>query len=161
MKKNKTKTPEEEMLRAEQQAAPEAEEQAAPETPEKAAPEAEEPQAASPDAADEDALREDVDLPVYAAAITPQGPYKNGPGEINVPVACGGQVVFPGDILVGDADGVCVIRKEEAPKITALAREKVDHEAVLLEKYHTVGNDTERHRATYNKVTDRLGTYIY
>lgn len=110
---------------------------------------------------DSDALREDVDLPVYAAAITPQGPYKNGPGEINVPVACGGQVVFPGDILVGDADGVCVIRKEEAPKITALAREKVDHEAVLLEKYHTVGNDTERHRATYNKVTDRLGTYIY
>ena len=66
MKKNKTKTPEEEMLRAERQAAPEAEEQAAPETPEKAAPEAEEqaPEAEeqAPDAADEDALREDVEL---------------------------------------------------------------------------------------------------
>ena len=62
---------------------------------------------------DSDALDE-LDIPVYAIAVTPQGPYKNGPGEINVPISCGGQVVFPGDILVGDGDGICVIRKEDA-----------------------------------------------
>ena len=46
-----------------------------------------------------------MDFPVYARGITPNGPYKNGPGEINVPVVIGGKVVFPGDIVVGDGDG--------------------------------------------------------
>ena len=40
-------------------------------------------------------------LPVFAAAVTPNSPQKDGPGEINVPIACGGQVVHPGDIMVG------------------------------------------------------------
>ena len=53
---------------------------------------------------DNDALNR-LNIPVYAMAVTPQGPYKNGPGEINVPVSCGGQVVFPGDILVGAGGG--------------------------------------------------------
>jgi len=48
-------------------------------------------------------------IPIYAAGITPAGPYKDGPGEINVPVVCGGVVVHPGDILVGDEDGIVVI----------------------------------------------------
>ena len=48
---------------------------------------------------DLDGLRR-LPMAVYAKGITPQGPFKNGPGEINVPVSCGGQVVFPGDILV-------------------------------------------------------------
>ena len=39
---------------------------------------------------------EKLDMPIYAKGITPQGPWKFGPGEVNVPVACGGQVVFPG-----------------------------------------------------------------
>lgn len=58
-----------------------------------------------------------MDFPVYARGSAPNGPLKNGPGEINVPVACGGQVIFPGDILVGDADGVVVIRPEYAEQI--------------------------------------------
>ncbi|MBO5503006.1 MAG: RraA family protein, partial [Lachnospiraceae bacterium] len=45
------------------------------------------------------------DFPVYAKSATPNGPYKNGPGEINVPVVIGGKVVHPGDIVVGDDDG--------------------------------------------------------
>lgn len=108
---------------------------------------------------DSDSLDE-LDIPVYAAAITPQGPYKNGPGEINVPVSCGGQVVFPGDILVGDADGICVIHKEEAPEILEAVKKKYEGEQILLERYHTTGNDTEEHRATYDAITDRLGTRI-
>jgi len=109
---------------------------------------------------DSDSLDE-LEIPVYAAAITPQGPYKNGPGEINVPIACGGQVVNPGDILVGDADGVCVIHKEEALPVLEAVRKKFAGEQVLLNRYHTIGNDTEEHMATYGAVTDRLGTSVY
>src|SRR5439155_23944225 len=44
--------------------------------------------------------------PVFAAGVTHRGPYKNGPGEINVPIMMGGMAVNPGDIIVGDADGL-------------------------------------------------------
>ena len=58
-----------------------------------------------------------MDIPIYAAGVTPAGPYKDGPGEINVPVVCGGVVIHPGDILVGDEDGVVVIRPEDAAEL--------------------------------------------
>lgn len=109
---------------------------------------------------DSDSLDE-LDIPVYAAAVTPQGPYKNGPGEIGAPVSCGGQVVFPGDILVGDADGVVVIHKEEAEKLVEITKKKYEGEQVLLRRYHTTGNDTEEHMATYDAITDKLGTVVY
>ena len=67
---------------------------------------------------------ETLTMPVYAKGITPQGPFKNGPGEINVPVACGGQVVFPGDILVGDRDGIVVIRPQDAREIGLASQKK-------------------------------------
>src|SRR3712207_9151236 len=46
------------------------------------------------------------DFPVYARGVTHRGPYKDSPGEINVVVTVGGQTIAPGDIVVGDADGV-------------------------------------------------------
>lgn len=46
------------------------------------------------------------DFPCFARAVIHRGPYKNGPGEINVPVTIGGSVISPGDIVVGDEDGV-------------------------------------------------------
>lgn len=49
------------------------------------------------------------DFPVYARGITHRGPYKDGPGEINVPISVGGMVVNPGDILMGDQDGLLAI----------------------------------------------------
>lgn len=64
-----------------------------------------------------------MDFPVFAKGITPQGPYKNGPGEINVPVAFGGQVAFPGDIVIGDQDGMIFLRPHEAERILELAKE--------------------------------------
>jgi RraA family protein len=71
-------------------------------------------------------------MPVYAIGITPQGPYKNGPGEVNVPIACAGQVVFPGDILVGDRDGIVVIRAEIAHELASIAqRKKMDEDSSL------------------------------
>lgn len=56
----------------------------------------------------------DLPLPIYAAGSTPGGPYHEGPGEINVPVVCCGQCVEPGDIILGDGDGVVVIPSGEA-----------------------------------------------
>ena len=54
------------------------------------------------------------DFPVYCTGTTPGGPYKEGPGEINVPIACGGVSVNPGDIILADPDGVIVIPRQEA-----------------------------------------------
>ena len=68
---------------------------------------------------------EELNIPLYARGYNPRGPYKNGPGEINVPVCIGGQVVLPGDIIVGDADGVVVIRPEDA---SLLAKERRAHQ---------------------------------
>ena len=57
------------------------------------------------------------DFPVYCTGTTPGGPYKEGPGEVNVPVSCGGISVNPGDIILADPDGVIVIPRKDAPQI--------------------------------------------
>ena len=65
----------------------------------------------------------ELNFPMYAKGVQPKGPYKDGPGEINVPVSCGGMVVNPGDIIVGDLDGVVVISPEDLisyPKLQEL-----------------------------------------
>jgi RraA family protein len=77
---------------------------------------------------DSGALREG-DFPVYARGVTHRGPYKNGPGEVNVPVTVGGMVVHPGDVIVGDEDGVLAITPAEAPGLLAAARKKGEQEA--------------------------------
>lgn len=64
----------------------------------------------------------EMDIAVYAKGVTPNGPYKNGPGEINTPISFGGKVVCPGDIIVGDRDGIVVIKPEEAAYIAEQTR---------------------------------------
>lgn len=61
-------------------------------------------------------------VPLYATGSTPGGPYKEGPGEVNVPVACGGVNVNPGDIIIGDCDGVIVIPRQDAAELLEAAR---------------------------------------
>lgn len=80
---------------------------------------------------DADALR-NMDIPVYAAGVTPNGPYKEGPGEINVPVSLHGAVVNPGDILAGDGDGVIAISPKEAADIVAKAKAVIEKEAGIM-----------------------------
>lgn len=70
---------------------------------------------------DRDELAAFTDFPVYARGVIANGPYKNGPGEINFPVAVGNQVICPGDILVGDGDSILVIRPEEAEELARQA----------------------------------------
>ncbi len=62
-----------------------------------------------------------MDIGIWACGVTPSGPYKDGPGEIGVPVSCGGQVVMPGDIIMADEDGVVVIPLAEAEEVLAAA----------------------------------------
>jgi RraA family protein len=54
----------------------------------------------------------ELGIPVFARGVTPIGPLHRGPGEINFPIQCGGIVIQPGDMVVGDANGVVVIPKE-------------------------------------------------
>jgi len=65
-----------------------------------------------------------MNIPIYAAGVTPAGPYKDGPGEINVPISCGGVVVHPGDIIVGDEDGIVVIKPQDAEEVLEKSKEK-------------------------------------
>lgn len=76
----------------------------------------------------------DMDFSVYAKGVQPKGPYKNGPGEINVPICIGGQVVLPGDILVGDKDGVVVIRPDDAQELYEKASAHNEMEIEKLKK---------------------------
>lgn len=80
---------------------------------------------------DSDALARS-NFPVYARGVTHRGPFKNGPGEINVPVSIGGMVVNPGDIVIGDADGVIAIPQDIAAAVLKAAKAKAkDEDAVL------------------------------
>ncbi|MGH7615650.1 MAG: RraA family protein [Gemmatimonadaceae bacterium] len=56
-------------------------------------------------------------FPAFSRTVCPGGCDKDGPGEINVPVACGNTVVMPGDIIVGDDDGVAVIPRDVAEQV--------------------------------------------
>jgi len=71
-------------------------------------------------------------FPVYACGVTHRGPYKNGPGEINAPVALDGMVINPGDIIVGDDDGVVAVPLAHADEILALAQAQLAKETAML-----------------------------
>ena len=106
---------------------------------------------------DSEAIGQMEDFPVYAIGVTPNGPYKNGPGEINTPVTVGGIVVRPGDILVGDADGVIVIRPEDAEAIAAAAEKVVVTEEGIMKDIVEHGTYV---RPWVDKKLQEIGTEI-
>ena len=61
---------------------------------------------------DRDGL-EDLDIAFFARGLSPNGPFKNGPGTVGLPVAIGGYIVEPGDLIVGDADNVAVVNRAD------------------------------------------------
>lgn len=73
----------------------------------------------------------------YAKGVTHRGPYKNGPGAINVDVAIGGLVVHPGDLIVGDADGVVALSAKVAAEILPGIREQEERERLKLEGFRS------------------------
>ena len=67
-------------------------------------------------------------FPVYSVGSNPNGPTKYVPGRINWPISCGGVAVCPGDLIVGDADGVVVVERSKAASLLDLAAKKVADE---------------------------------
>ena len=67
-------------------------------------------------------------VPVFAVGVTHRGPYKNGPGEINVPIAIGGMVIEPGDLVIGDDDGVLCVPFDQTEAVFKAATAKFDAE---------------------------------
>ena len=80
---------------------------------------------------DTEELRE-LGFPVYAIGANPNGPTKFVPGRINWPISCGGISVQPGDLVVGDADGIVVVEREKAASLLADAAKKVADERARI-----------------------------
>jgi RraA family protein len=93
------------------------------------------------------------ELPVYAAGISHRGPYKDGPGEINVPISIGGMVIEPGDLIVGDDDGLVCVPHAQAEAIFELASLKHQTE---LSTFDAIGK-TDNDAAGYRKKLLALG----
>lgn len=71
-------------------------------------------------------------LPVYAAGVTHRGPYKDGPGEINTVIALDGMTITPGDLILGDEDGLLCVPYEQVDAIYAAATAKQEVEARMM-----------------------------
>jgi regulator of RNase E activity RraA len=74
----------------------------------------------------------EADLPIYAVGVTPAAPTKEGTGQINTSISCGGVVVEPGDIVVGDEDGVVVVPRREAEAVAEKVRDRIAKEDAWL-----------------------------
>lgn len=72
-------------------------------------------------------------LGVWARGVTPNGPYKDGPGEVGHPVCCGGLVVMPGDLIAADLDGVVVIPRADAAAVVEAAEAHSRKEAATIQ----------------------------
>lgn len=73
-------------------------------------------------------------LAVFARGAVPNGPHKGFGGAINRPIQCGGRPVRPGDLVLGDDDGVVVVPLEQAEEVLARCQAKLQREARLLER---------------------------
>ena len=75
-----------------------------------------------------------MEFPVWAKAISAQGTVKATPGSVNVTVVCAGAIVRAGDVIVGDADGVCVVSRHAVAEIARLGADRVAKEVSSRER---------------------------
>lgn len=92
-------------------------------------------------------------FPIFAAGVTHRGPYKDGPGEINVNIAIDGMVIAPGDLILGDDDGLVVVPFEETEAVFAAANAKHQAETAQMAQIRGGGQD----RSWVDATLKRLG----
>ena len=97
-----------------------------------------------------------VNLPMFAAGVTHRGPYKDGPGEINVAISLAGMVIEPGDIVIGDADGVLCVPLADADDILKKTQAKQSAEIAQMAAIAAGTND----RSWVDATLRRLGCEI-
>ena len=90
-----------------------------------------------------------MNIPVFfSRCISAQGTVKETLGDVNVPVVCGGQVINPSDLIIGDDDGVVVVRRHELDSVAQKSEAREDKEAAIRAKYRdgTLGLDMNNMR---------------
>ncbi len=104
---------------------------------------------------DADEIRR-INFPVFAAGVTHRGPYKDGPGEINVPIAIDGMVIAPGDLVIGDGDGLLCVPFDDAEALLGAAHQKQQVEARMVAGIADGSYD----RSWVDATLARLGCFI-
>ena len=90
--------------------------------------------------------------PVFAAGVTHRGPYKDGPGEINVPIAIDGMVIEPGDLVLGDRDGVLAVPFDAVESVYTQSAAKHAAETRQMEAIEAGTNDRSWVDATLRRL---------
>jgi regulator of RNase E activity RraA len=96
------------------------------------------------------------DFPCYARGVVHRGPYKSGPARVGVPVSIGGQVVNPGDVVVGDEDGLVAFPRDRLDAVIDAARAKARAEQAIMDE---IANGAER-QAWLHGVLEGLGIKV-
>lgn len=96
------------------------------------------------------------DFPVFAAGVSHRGPYKDGPGEINVPIAIEGMVIEPGDLVIGDDDGLLCVPFDHVETVYEKTRAKRQAEEKQMDAILEGRND----RSWVDASLARLGCAI-
>ncbi|WP_102344760.1 RraA family protein [Bacillus sp. Marseille-P3661] len=92
---------------------------------------------------DKDVL-EQINFPVFAKGFIANGPFKNGSGAINIPIHCGRVLVNPGDLIIGDSDGVVVVPKNRVEETIVKAEAKNEYEKNRLETISKFVNSSDQ-----------------
>jgi len=94
-------------------------------------------------------------LPIFCTGVCVFGTSKATLGTINHPVVCGGEIVHPGDLILGDDDGIVVISSEKAQWALQVSRERMEKEALVMERLRAGESLFDIYQ--YQKIFDALG----